>query len=250
LQDKGCSISKLLGDLRHDVSVRDRKSFRARLRKGTRMTMVARTRMAGRGGARNGAGRKRLGERAYVPHLARGLQAGEYPVHVTARAVPGLPSFREHRIGSLMLLQLRRLNDATFQIAHHSVQSNHVHLIAEADDGETVSRKIGSFMCSFAKRLNVELGRRGEVWRERFFCRDIVDARDMHNVLAYVFGNAKKHGEIPREALELDPFSSAWTFDGWDRRVELPPERVRWQAPEARTELLRRDWIAYGLLRV
>jgi hypothetical protein len=194
--------------------------------------------------------RKKLAKHGYVPHHSRPVRAGDYPVHVTARAIAGLPSFREHRIGSLVLLQLRRLNDPTFQIAHHSVQSNHVHLIVEALDGQTIARKMNGFMGSFAKRLNVELGRRGPVWRERYFARDIVDARDMHNVLTYVFDNAKKHGEIPRDAPQLDPFSSAWTFDGWDRLVELPPEPFRWKPPVPRTERLERDWIAHGLLRV
>lgn len=211
--------------------------------------MVARTRM-GHGGARRGAGRKRLDAHAYVPHVARVAKAGKYPMHVTARAVRGLPSFRESRIGSLVLLQLRRLNDTTFQISHHSVQKNHVHLIVEADDRPTVSRKMSGFMASFAKRLNVELGRTGKVWRERFYCRDVTTASEMHNVLTYVFGNAKKHGDIPRDSLQLDSFSSAWTFDGWDRPVDLPPEKIRWTPPEPRTELLQRDWIAYGLLRV
>jgi putative transposase len=210
--------------------------------------MVARTRMTKHGGRREGAGRKRLEERGFVPHFTRTGNAGEYPMHVTARAVPGLPSFREHRIGSLVILQLRRLNDATFQIAHHSIQTNHLHLIVEADDGPTVSRKMCSFMGSFAMRLNAELGRRGKVWRERYFSRDITTAREMHNVLAYVFGNAKKHGEMPRDALELDPFSSAWTFDGWDRPVDLPADWYRWAVPEPRTELLKRDWVTYGLL--
>lgn len=202
------------------------------------------------GGARQGAGRKRRDEHLFVPHAARELKAGEYPMHLTARAVRGLPSFREHRIGSLVLLQLRRLNDPTFQIVHPSVQSNHVHLIAEADDGPTVRRKMNGFMASFARRLNTELGRSGTVWRDRFYGRDITTAREMHNVLTYVFGNAKKHGEMPRDCLQLDPFSSAWTFDGWDREVELPSETIRWTPPMPRTELLRRDWIAHGLLRV
>ena len=206
--------------------------------------------MSKHGGTRDGAGRKQLDKYEYVPHYVRTARAGEHPVHVTARAVPGLPSFRQHRLGSIMLLQLRRLNDEAFQIVHNSVQTNHLHMIVEADNRQTLSRKMGGFMASFAKRMNAELGRSGEVWRERFFSRDITTARDMNNVLAYVFGNAKKHGQIPHDAALLDPFSSAWTFDGWDRPVELPPEELRWTPPEPRTELLRRDWIAHGLLRV
>ena len=141
------------------------------------------------------------------------------------------------------------MNDETFQIVHFSVQSNHVHLIVEADF-EMIAKKMTGFMVSVAKRLNVLLGRAGKVWRGRYYSRTIKSAREMNRVLAYVFGNAKKHGEIPRDALVLDHFSSAWTFDGWDQEVELPPEKHRWPPPAPRTELLARDWIAYGLLRL
>ena len=171
-------------------------------------------------------------------------------MHVTARAVAGLPSFRQTPIANLVLLQLRRLNDETFQIVHFSVQSNHVHLIVEALDGDAVNRKMSGFMISLARRVNAVLRRRGRVWHDRFYCRDITTASEMHHVLAYVFGNAKKHGEIPADAERLDGFSSAWTFDGWDVDVEKPPDRIRWTPPTPRTELLERDWIAYGLLRV
>jgi putative transposase len=204
-----------------------------------------------RGGARPGAGRKRLERYKYVPHRARAAHSRRHPMHITARAVRGLPSFRQQRIATLVLLQLRRLNDARFQIVHFSVQANHLHLIVEAEDREAIARKMSGLMISIAKRLNAMLGgRRGKVWSERYFRRDVTSARDMNNVLAYVFGNAKKHGHIPLHAIEIDYLSSAWTFDGWDTRVLLPPEPSRWKPPEPRTDLLKREWVAYGLLRV
>jgi putative transposase len=203
-----------------------------------------------RGGARPGAGRKRLERYSYVPHRTRAAHASRHPMHVTARAVRGLPSFRQQRIASLVLLQMRRLNDEAFQIVHFSVQSNHLHLIVEADDRETVIRKMSGFMISFAKRLNLRIGRRGKVWRERYYRRDVTRTREMHNVLAYVFGNAKKHGIIARDALEIDYLSSAYAFDGWDLPVVKPPENMRFEPPKPTTELLRTQWRMHGLLRV
>ena len=171
-------------------------------------------------------------------------------MHVTTRAIEGLPSFREQPILSLVLLQMRRLNDDRFQIVHFSVQTDHLHMIVEADDGDVITRKLAGFMISFARRLNALLARCGKVWRERAHWRDITTAREMYNVLAYVFGNAKKHGLIPADELRGDPASSAWTFDGWDVAVEAPPDELRWTPPEPRTELLRRNWITQGLLRL
>lgn len=86
-----------------------------------------------------------------------------------------------------MLLQMRRLNDRRFQIVHFSIQTNHLHLVVEAADRATITRKMAGFMVSFAKRLNAMLGgRRGKVWIDRYFRRDIERARDMNAVLRYV----------------------------------------------------------------
>src|SRR5262245_11990529 len=208
--------------------------------------------MATRGGARPGAGRPRLERHARVPHRVRAAHRSRHPMHVTARAVRGLPSFRQQRIWNLVRAQMRRLNDETFQIVHLSVQTNHVHLIVEADDRETVIRKMQGFMISFAKRLNGQVlgNRRGKVWADRYYRRDITRAREMHAVLQYVFGNAKRHGLIPRDALVIDAWSTAWTFDGWDMKIEKPPDRLLWDPPKPWTSLLEKDWIVHGLLRV
>lgn len=204
------------------------------------------------GGCRPGAGRKRKAPRPRLPHRARPRHDARHPVHVTLRRRAGLPSFRQQRVGALLLGLIRRLNDAGFQIVHFSIQSNHVHLIVEASDRETLRRKASGFAISFARRLNQDLlgGRRGKVWEDRHFRRDIEGAREMHAVLRYVLGNAKKHGVIPADAVELDPYSSAWTFRGWDVAFERPPGVDHWPRPEPRTQLLREDWLAWGLVPV
>jgi putative transposase len=171
-------------------------------------------------------------------------------MHVTLRRLASLPSFRQQRVGSMLLRQIHRLNDARFQIVHFSIQTNHIHLIVEAEDRATITRKLSGLMISFAKRLNRQIlgNRRGKVWADRYFRRDITTASEIHSVLRYVFGNAKRHGLVPQNAVTLDGYSSAWTFDGW---VEPIPRFIgvdHWPRPLARTELLRRDWIAYGLL--
>lgn len=172
-------------------------------------------------------------------------------MHVTMRRVPNLPSFRQQRVGELVLRQMRRLNDDVFQIVHFSIQANHLHLLVEARGRETVTRKIQGLMVSFAKRLNRLLGnRRGKVWADRYYRRDVVSAREMSAVLRYVFNNAKKHGEIPADAIMLDPYSTAWTFDGWEVDIPKPKNCEHWPRPRPRTRLLEKDWITQGLLSI
>src|SRR4051812_455292 len=90
------------------------------------------------GGKRKGAGRKPRGARALVPHLTRRIVAGTRPVHVTMRAVAGLPSFRERILFAVFEDALARAPSGrardTFRVVHYSVQADHVHLLVEADD--------------------------------------------------------------------------------------------------------------------
>jgi REP element-mobilizing transposase RayT len=93
------------------------------------------------GGARPGAGRKPSGLRAGVPHRRRERHHARHPVHVTLRAREGLPSLR----GDRLLLEAMRSSIAlserpTFRVVHFSIQSNHLHLIVEADDELALSR--------------------------------------------------------------------------------------------------------------
>ena len=171
-------------------------------------------------------------------------------MHITMRRVANLPSFRQQRVRRLVLQQMRRLNDEIFQLVHFSIQSNHLHLIVEARDREAIIRKIQGFMVAFAKRLNTMLGgRRGKVWSDRYFRRDVMTSREMHALLRYVFHNAKKHGALA-SGVTLDAFSSAWTFDGWDAEVPRPDDEVEWPRPTPRTRLLKIGWFQQGPLSV
>ena len=171
-------------------------------------------------------------------------------MHVTLRRRDGLPSLRAQRVGKLVLALMKKKNDEHFQIVHFSIQSNHLHLVAEAKDRETVSRKMQGFCIAFAKRLNRLLGgRRGSVWEDRYHRRDVETAGDMRNVLRYVFGNAKKHGIIPADAAVFDPYSSAWTFRGWDVAVAVKGGE-HWPRPRPRTPMLARWCVLKGPLRL
>lgn len=197
------------------------------------------------GGWRPGAGRKRIAKRALVPHRRRPKHDARNAMHMTVRRRDGLPSFRQQRVGKLLLRLLDDKNDERFHIVEFSIQSNHLHFVIEGDDRETVIRKMQGFMIAFAKRLNRLLGRtKGKVWADRYFARDIESSRDMHNVLSYIFANAKKHGAI-RDAPEVyDAYSTAWRFFGFPLR-----NTEHWPRPKPRTAMLQRWWRIHGPVR-
>lgn len=170
-------------------------------------------------------------------------------MHVTVRRRDGLPSFRQQRVLELVHALMRKKNDDSFQLVHHSIQSNHIHFIAEARDRRAVTRKMHGFMVAFAKRLNTLLDRAGKVWGDRYYARDIVGSREMRNVLSYVFHNARKHGALPAGSSMPDLFSTALMFDGWAEKF-LVYGFDDWPKPKPRTRMLRSWWRAHAPLRL
>jgi hypothetical protein len=73
------------------------------------------------------------------------------------------------------------------------------------------------------------------------------------STLCYVLQNARRHGEQLDPTFNgMDPFSSAWWFDGWRdngwREGLGPPELRTVAAPQ--TWLLREGWRKHGLLAI
>ncbi|CAN5704139.1 hypothetical protein BH09MYX1_BH09MYX1_16700 [soil metagenome] len=171
------------------------------------------------GGARAGAGRKRMkeAERKVVPHRARPVHRARHPLHVTLRARAGLPSFREQAIHSEMVDAIAGASrspavGSAFRVIHFSVQSNHVHLVVEANDKSALSRGMLGLNVRLARAVNRVLGARGRVWRERYHGRALETPREVRNALVYVLMNVKKHS--PR-FVGIDYCSSAIWFDGF-----------------------------------
>jgi len=141
-----------------------------------------------------------------------------------------------------------------FRVVHYSVQSNHLHLIAEAPDRRALTRGVQGLLIRLAKGLNRLWRRKGSVFSDRYHDRILKTPREVRNALVYVLQNGVKHGATfwlrrsgSQEVRTVDPHSSGRWFDGWR---DPPPLRggggARPQA--ARTWLLRTGWRRHGLL--
>jgi REP element-mobilizing transposase RayT len=183
----------------------------------------------------------------FVPHRRRPSHSPECAMHMTVRRRDGLPSFRKQRVLDLVHDLMREKNDDSFQIVYHSIQSNHIHFIGEARDRRALTRAMQGFMIAFAKRLNAMLKRKGKVWADRYYARDIVGSREMRNVLSYVFHNAKKHGALEKDSILPDLFSNAVLFDGWQEKF-LIYGFDDWPKPKPRTRMLRSWWRGHAPL--
>jgi putative transposase len=197
------------------------------------------------GGARAGAGRKRSGPRTRVPHAARPRHDARTPLHVTLRLCEGLPSLR----GNLVRARIfRALGDGRMcfglRVNQFSLQSNHLHLIVEADDGRALSRGMKGIAVRVARTFNGLWKRRGRVFSDRFHARPLRTPREVRSALVYVLHNARHHGLRLRG---VDPCSSGPWFDGWRQGIVLADDGP---VVRARTWLLREGWRRHGLIGI
>ena len=214
-------------------------------------------------------GRKRPGPkpgpRPAVRHRTRPVHKHWHPLHVTLRAVPGLPSFRAQMLYKALDRALRRTRREDFRIVEFSVQDNHVHLIVEADDNDALARGMKSFSVRANRLFNIASGRkRGRVWGDRYHRVDLTSPRQVRNALVYCLNNRKKHANVGRGTTTIDLCSSALWFDGWttsrardgttrDAPTHDSTDRARGPSLSrptelARTYLLRTGWHRHGFI--
>ena len=197
-----------------------------------------------RGGARPGAGRKRVAPKPSVAHRARPKLSGRHPLHVTVRVVEGVQSLRSSGVHAALRAALRQGAERFgLRVVHYGAASNHVHLVCEAESAQALARGMKGLLVRIARSVNRFLHRSGALFADRYHARELKAPRDVRNVLVYVFGNARGHGAIVGEA--LDPRTSAACFDGW---VEVRGV-ASWLA-RARTWLLTTGWRRWGAISI
>lgn len=191
------------------------------------------------GGPREGAGRKRSSARPTVPHVAREEFPARFPIHVTLRVLPDVPSLREGHVHRVLFTALVAGADGgDFRMVHYSVQSNHMHWICEASNREALTCGVHGSKVRIAKTLNGYLGRKGPMFADRYHDRILRSPREMHGTYKYVFGNSNHHGMQHSDG--LDPCSSARWFHG-ERPSPLP---------SAQTWLASKGWRLWGPIYV
>jgi hypothetical protein len=98
-------------------------------------------------------------------------------------------------------------------VTQFSVQGDHLHLIVEASHKAALSRGMQGLAIRVARAVNRLVFRRGKLWADRFFSRELKSPRVVRNALAYVLNNFRKHRA--RGGAKIDPYSSAPYFDGF-----------------------------------
>jgi putative transposase len=165
------------------------------------------------GGARKGAGRKPRG-RPSMPHITRPKIDPRYPVQVTIRARPGLPSLRSPLVFGALRRAIARASVDRFRVIHFSIQQDHGHFIVEGDEPRRARGGVHGLAIRLALAVNRVLGRKGKVVGDRYHARSLRTPREMRTSLVYVLLNFRKHLRAPAC---IDPRSSGAHFSGWRR---------------------------------
>ena len=206
-----------------------------------------------RGGAREGAGRKRADGRrgAGITHLARPRVDGRTPVHVTLRLRRDVPNLRSQMGMQVVWRAFAAARDRLgMRLVHWSAQRDHLHLLVEPESKQALSRGVQGLCIRLAKALNRVFGRRGRVFADRYHGVPLRSPRQTRNALAYVLLNTRHHAAARGEPLSprLDACSSSPCFEGWVK--PRPPTRGPWSTTirPASTWLLHTGWRRHGLL--
>jgi REP-associated tyrosine transposase len=200
------------------------------------------------GGARRGAGRKRIAPRPRVSHRSRPRHAVGHPLHITVRLRAGLPTLRQKRaLDAIVRAFAAGRERFGFRLTRFSVQSNHLHLLAEADDLHALSLGMQGLLTRVARALNALWSRRGAVFADRFHARALRTPREVRAALVYVLHNARHHGVQLRG---VDPYSSGPWFDGWKQAPSRMDRVAATATARAKTWLLRKGWLRHGPIGV
>ena len=209
------------------------------------------------GGKAAGAGRPPSGPRSSERHKRRAAFRASEPVHVVLRAHRDVRSLRT----AAMLFAIREAlitlatREGEFRVIQFSLQRQHIHLMLEATDRMALARGMQAFGISAAKHINAILvgadgrWRRGAVFPDRYHARILKRPRQVRNCLSYVMNNWRHHDEDRGRTWQLDPYSSAVSFEGWKERAGRvgarfiqPPSYVSPLVWEPKTWLLSLGW--------
>ncbi|HTJ46681.1 MAG TPA: transposase [Kofleriaceae bacterium] len=171
-------------------------------------------------------GRPITGRRMDPRHRTRPEHDARHPVHVVLRVTREVSNLRtRHAYRAIRHAIDRCRARADFRIAHMSIQSNHIHLLVEADDKDALRSGMQGFAISAARRLNRELRRpRGDVFAFRYHATAITNPTQARNAICYVVNNWRHHRCDRHDTRRFDPYSTAHAIADW--RIEPHPDQL------------------------
>lgn len=136
------------------------------------------------GGRRPNSGRRRIHSKG-VAHRLREKVNHRTPAHVNFRYKTTVRNKDTLRLLKRALINARKKG---LRILHASLQSNHVHVIVEADSNAILTRGMRSLTVTMAKGL-----KKGRIQLQRYHLHVLKSALETKNAIHYVLFNKQKH---------------------------------------------------------
>jgi putative transposase len=179
-----------------------------------------------------------------VAHRVRPEVDARHPVHVTLKVAAEVGRLRKRKVYQAVRRALRGcLARVDYRVVHISIQDTHLHVLVEAEDKRALARGMQGFTISAAKWINRAMGRaRGTVFPRRYHATYISTPTQARNEIAYILNNWLKHRANRGRPWRIDPYSSAWQFDGWATPHGYAAPKEPLPVAAAQSWLLREGW--------
>lgn len=155
-----------------------------------------------RGGRRPNAGKIRKHSPG-VAHSTREKIKATTPLHINFKYGAYV---RMESILNILEVSILNAKKFRFEVTHYTLQSNHVHLIAEAPDNTSLSSGMRSITNTMVKRMG-----KGSIQLERYHLHVLRTPREVRNALDYVLNNDVKHtGKLDKRFTKVISCGKCW----------------------------------------
>ena len=176
--------------------------------------------VGGWGGKRVGAGRPNRSHQ--VNHMKRPRVSLKTPLHLTLRLQSKLPTLRKRELLREFRKSIQAARRLGLYVIHFSIQSNHIHLFAEAQSRKALASGMKALAGRFAKFVRAfasagacgEVSEKGGVFSGRYHLRVLKTPTEVRNALEYVLLNLSKHQRLIEY---IDGYSSGTRFTNWPK---------------------------------
>ena len=133
------------------------------------------------------AGRRVRPDRVgFESHLRRPEHDGKHPVHLTAHRVADGPSFREKAVLAAISEQLKLVNgQRAVKVLHSKIEEDTLHFYVE---GKNLGIELRFVFARIAMAVNRAVGRRGQIFRDRYHREDLTTPADVKKALRFFQG--------------------------------------------------------------
>lgn len=200
-----------------------------KIRKNTQLTLIN----------FKGAGRPAIHDKS-IRHVERERIEKLTSLHLTIKVRENKAGIKNKSVLKILHQAIKRARLKNLKVIHYTLEYNHIHLLVEAYGHKNLHQGMQSFGISLAKQINRLKSLKGAVYKHRYHLRKLSSARELKNVLHYIFNNGIHHS---RTSSLLDPYNSLPAclhlnnlYGPLAKRIEADIEKS-WFLSRLRTEL-------------